>query len=183
MLRREAIATRRALTGLAERNRAIADRLESSPAYQRADMVLGYVSKPEEVNTHGIITRALASGRSVLVPRVRNDKDLDWVRIESVDALRAGAFGILEPIGSAATDELSSMSVALVPGVAFDRAGYRLGWGKGFFDRFLARFPGTAIGLAFDCQFYETLPREPHDRAVDYVITETETIAAASGLE
>ncbi len=177
-LRQKAIATRIALTDRDSRSRAIADRLESEDLFRNASAILTYVSKPEEVNTRGIIERALASGRAVLTPRVGDNQALEWVRIEAVNALQTGSFGVMEPIGPATTLEISSDGVALIPGVAFDRAGFRLGWGKGFFDRFLATFAGASIGLAFDCQLYESLPREPHDRAVDYVITETEIIYA-----
>ncbi len=182
-LRREAIAARRFLTNRASRSRAIAERLEAHSVYECASTVFTYVSKPDETDTHVIIEQALRSGRDVLVPRAADNFHLEWVRIESADALQAGAFGVLEPVGPASTATTPNDAIALVPGLAFDRDGYRLGWGKGYFDRFLATFNGKAIGLAFDCQVYDALPRESHDRPVNYVITETETIIVARNLE
>ncbi len=182
-LRNQAIAARRAQTNREARSQAIAERLESHQAYQNAETLLTYVSLAEEVDTHPIIERALRAGRVVAAPRVAENHHLDWVRIDGFDALEPGAFGVLEPSGTAPSLTTFQEAVVLVPGVAFDRAGHRLGWGKGYFDRFLACFTGTSIGLAFDCQLYDALPFEPHDRPVDYVITETDTISTGRPLQ
>lgn len=179
-LRNQAIAARRALTNCGVRNQVIAERLESHKAFQSARTLLTYVSLAEEVDTHPIIEHALHSGRAVAVPRVAENHRLDWVRIDSINALTPGAFAVLEPTGTAELLSTFQEPVVLVPGVAFDRAGHRLGWGQGYFDRFLTEFSGTSIGLAFDCQLYDGLPFEAHDRPVDYVITETDTIDSAT---
>ena len=175
-LRNHAIAARHALTDRGPRSQAIAARLEAQKNYQDAPTLFTYVSLAEEVDTHGIIERALRAGRAVAVPRVEGDHRLVWVRVDSIDDLAPGAFGVLEPSGTALSLTASQETVVLVPGTAFDRDGHRLGWGKGYFDRFLHEFAGTAIGLAFDCQLCDSIPIEPHDCPVDYVITESETI-------
>lgn len=179
-LRRDAIAARRALADRELRCGAIAARLDALPKYREASAVLSYISKPEEADTHQIIERALEHGREVLAPRVANRSNLEWYKIESLNDLVGSAFGVLEPPPGASTSHVPVDAVALIPGVAFDRIGNRLGWGQGFFDRFLSTFSGTAIGLAFECQLYEELPMEPHDRAVAFVITETETITTGA---
>lgn len=178
-LRRDAIAARRELADRGIRNRAIAQRLSELPAFQSASTLLAYVSKPEEADTRDVIEHALQRNVTVYVPRVLNGGQLEWVCIQSIETLIQGEFGVMEPAADADAAPPPPRAVALVPGVAFDRKGNRLGWGQGYFDRFLAEFDGVAIGLAYDCQIYEELPHEPHDRPVSMVVTESETITTA----
>lgn len=127
-------------------------------------------------------------GHRVAVPYCRGER-LQSAWIESLDELARGRFGIWEPIAAvqqaadrhAAADQFDWM---VIPGVAFDRRGGRLGYGGGFYDRLLAQVPShtTLVGLAFDCQLYEAIPREPHDGLLDWVVSESATIdCAASG--
>jgi 5-formyltetrahydrofolate cyclo-ligase len=178
-LRRDAIAARRELADRGIRNRAIAQRLSELPAFKSANALLAYVSKPEEADTRDIIEQALERNAAVYVPRALNDGQLEWVSVQSLDELVPGDFGVMEPAADAEPASPPSEAVALIPGVAFDRNGNRLGWGQGYFDRFLAAFEGVAVGLAYDCQIYEELPHEPHDRPVAIVVTESETITTA----
>lgn len=181
-IRRRAIERRRAL-GPIERaawTEAIAARLESLPAWRDAAVVHSYVGAVDgEVGTREIVERALAAGRTVACPRVRWDPPrLESWAIRSLDDLVEGRRGLWEPDpGRARLVPESALDLVVVPGLAFDRRGGRVGFGAGFYDRFLAGLDATTIGLAFSLQIMERLPVEPHDVPVDWVVTEGETIA------
>ena len=156
------------------KSEAIRRKLVRLAAYRRATMVACYVSLPYEVETHQLIRRMLMTGKRVAVPCVRG-RHLQWCELrDPARELRPGAFGVLEPRSSTRrvvrTEELD---VVVVPGVAFDRVGHRLGHGQGYFDRFLDTLSADipVIGLCFDFQLVATLPHEPHDHPVDAVLT------------
>lgn len=161
-----------------ERGRRIHARLRGLDEFRSAWRVLSYVSsKDNEADTLGIITGLLREGREVFCPRV-SEADLAWFRIESVDRLRPGAFGILEPApaisGAMSPREvLGSDVIVLVPGIAFTPKGYRIGYGRGYFDRFLRSFGGTSVGLAYDFQIIDEFDPDPHDVPVQIVVTES----------
>ena len=175
-LRERMLARRRALRPEDHRrwSAAIAGRLQGLPEFQAASVVLSYVSaKDNEADTQGIISELLSESREVWVPRVAPERRLDWYRIRGWADLTPGRFGILEPaVGAAEPLPPPAHAVCLTPGIAFTREGYRIGYGGGYFDRFFERFPVTAIGLAFECQFVGTFPRDDYDRRVDIVVTE-----------
>ncbi len=112
-----------------------------------------------------------AAGYRLLVPSVFGDA-LVFKEIRSLDELRTGAFGVGEAPQDAPVVDKADLSILLVPGIAFDPLGHRLGFGKGFYDRFLEGFSGIAIGLAYDFQFLPRVPKTSHDRAVDWVMTD-----------
>ena len=156
------------------KSEAIRRKLVRLAAYRRATTVACYVSLPYEVETHQLIQDMLMTGKRVAVPYVRG-RQLTWCELrDPAHDLRPGAFGVLEPRPSirrvVRTEELD---VIVVPGVAFDRHGHRLGHGHGYFDRFLDTLPADIpiIGLCFDFQLVATLPHEPHDHPVDAVLT------------
>lgn len=151
----------------------IATRLTVIEAFHNAEAILTYVSMENEVDTQRLIERLLRSGRMVLVPTVSGDT-LRWSSIQSLDALEPSPFGIPEPrAGQDGVEDFPADAPVLVPGLVFTREGYRLGYGKAFFDRFLSGHEGLAIGLAFDCQVTKAMPIEPHDRPVDVLVTES----------
>ncbi len=170
----------RALQPAADRARedaGIARRLARIPAYREADAVFAYLSFGAEVDTRGIVARALAAGRVVALPRCAGARVLAWHRVRSLDGLVASPFGMDEPVDDDATrvdPARFSRPVALVPGLAFDDRGYRLGYGGGYYDAFLAGFPGVSIGLCRRCQRVESLRAlgavEPHDAPVDLLV-------------
>jgi 5-formyltetrahydrofolate cyclo-ligase len=179
-LRKYMLEARRTLDRIdvVEWSKAILSRVQQLEAFQQAGIVLTYVdSKDNEVETRPLITRLIEQGRSLAVPVANTDGTMIWSRIESLDDLAPGCYDILEP----KPDRLSPITVpddavVLVPGIAFDRAGYRIGYGGGYFDRFLPMFEGAAIALAFSIQLTDTIPHEPHDRPVHVIATELETI-------
>lgn len=154
---------------------AITSRLCALEAVRNADQVLTYVaSKDNEVDTKPMIEKLLAEGREVGVPLAEGGGVLSWRRIKSLEEVRRGRFGILEPgAGSEVVESGRCKSLCVVPGMAFDIIGRRIGYGGGYFDRFLSVYTGIAVGLAYDFQVVTSLPHEAHDCMVDAVLTET----------
>lgn len=153
---------------------SILERLCRIEAFRSARQVLTYVaSKDNEVDTNPLIAKLLGEGREVAVPLVVSDETMRWIRINSLEKLKPGRFGILEPQEDRTEIEPGSESSAcVVPGIAFDVIGHRIGYGKGFFDRFLAVYSGLTFGLAYDFQVFASLPFDAHDHSVGTVVTE-----------
>ena len=145
-------------------------------AFRRARTVCCYVALPYEVQTWRMIEEMLTRGKRVVVPLVRpRTKRLQLSEVRHPKAeLARGAFGVWEPVASARRPvPVRELDLVLVPGIAFDKRGHRLGHGHGYFDRFLARVPKAAptVGLAFRFQLLDRLPTAPHDLAVSRVLT------------
>ena len=129
---------------------AICDRVCATPEFQQAQVVLTYLSMGAEVDTRGIINRAWQAGKTIALPRCTGPRQMRWFRVTSFDNLQKSAFGVEEPPIDDATEQLLATGermVAIVPGFTFDRNGYRLGYGGGFYDTFLADFDGPSLGL------------------------------------
>ncbi|HKP28525.1 MAG TPA: 5-formyltetrahydrofolate cyclo-ligase [Gemmatimonadales bacterium] len=177
-LRREVLARRSALTDRGPRSLAIEARLRSLPEFGRAGTIASYVGVGEEVSTVAAIEDALARDVTVAVPW-RAGNDLHLARILSMAELVPVSFGLLEPPPGLAASPARMLppedaGLLLIPGVAFDRDGGRLGHGKGFYDRLLQRAgPGPLrIALAFECQVVENVPMVAGDERMDLVVTE-----------
>jgi len=156
----------------------ITEMLTQLPEYRKAQVIASYVDKGNEVQTRPLIRKALASRKKVLVPIVNKERrSLDFSEIKSLDELVPGAFDIPEPKPDyrRLTDLETMEVVLLVPGIAWDFDGYRVGWGKGYFDTVLKRLheKSLAVGLAFDLQVVDRVPRAQFDLPVDMVVTET----------
>lgn len=155
------------------KSEAIWRKLQRLGVFRRAKTVLCYVSLPDEVQTRPLIMQMLEAGKRVMVPTVRGeDLVLSQLRDPGRD-LAPGSFGVLEPKPAALRPvPVEELDLVLVPGLAFDRRGHRLGRGRGYFDRLLARLPDTAstIGVCFDFQLFDRLPTDPHDQAVGVVV-------------
>lgn len=136
-----------------------------------AGSLLLYHALPDELPTSTII-RTLGTEKRIFLPRVASN-DLEIVEFKG-DNLQKGAYGIEEPVGEAITEEC--IDIAIIPGVAFDRKGNRLGRGKGYYDRLLKNLRCTKIGVAFSCQIVDKVPHEVHDMAMDLIVTEKEII-------
>ncbi len=152
----------------------IAERVYLLWQYERARQVLVYVSTPIEVDTHRIIRRALADGKRVAVPRcVPDTRLMEFYYIDSIEELSAGTFGVLEPTPD--PDKLVtdlSEGICLIPAFCYDHAGFRLGYGKGYYDRFLPTFGGTRIGLCYSACVRYHLPHGRFDRPAQLLVTE-----------
>ncbi|MCC6696277.1 MAG: 5-formyltetrahydrofolate cyclo-ligase [Candidatus Hydrogenedentes bacterium] len=176
-LRARLLAERRALGGqeCAVRSEAVLSRLQTLQEFCRAPLVLMYVaSKDHEVDTRPLLDLLAAQGRTVGAPRALGGGAMEWHRVRQVSELAVGRFGILEPKdGLPVLDSFPEGTAVLVPGIAFTRQGDRIGYGGGYFDRFLNAFTGVSIGLAYDFQVVEQLELEAHDAPVSIVVTES----------
>jgi len=176
-LRKEALARRIAMSPAeaAINNARIAAHLRAMAEYARARTCLFYVSsKHNEVDTHALIRESIAAGKRVLVPIAEPGGLLLWSRLESLAEVAPARFGILEPRAECRRLETPPPeAVAIVPLVAFTPACYRIGYGGGYYDRFLAGFEGVSIGLAFDVQRIDAFTPASHDVPLDYIVTES----------
>ena len=160
---------------LGEMSLGIMSLLLSNSHIQKADAVLMYHSLPDEVDTHSALGQLLAMGKKVLLPKVVSETEMTIHEYTGQDSLQPSEpYGILEPT----TPELSIVNcqlsiVIVVPGMAFDRQGHRLGRGKGYYDRFFSRIPNIyKIGVCFPFQLIDKVPSEPTDILVDEVLTD-----------
>jgi 5-formyltetrahydrofolate cyclo-ligase len=159
----------------AEKTAAIHARFLSSAEYAAAETLFVYLSFGDEVETRALIEAALADGKRVAAPRIDGEK-LVFHAISRLEAdFRPGKYGLGEPHAELPAAPIPSL--ILVPGLAFDNFGGRLGRGGGYYDRLLAEHTGIfACALAFDIQVMDGFPREPHDRGVRAIHTESRTI-------
>lgn len=168
---RKKIKSMRLMLSEAEKMSAAAEvfaRLEADAAFLMADKVLMYHSLPDELSTHEFLNK-WSSRKQFYLPRV-NGVNLDILPYDR-SRLELGAFHIEEPQGADTVDE-SEIELIVVPAVAYDRNGNRLGRGKGFYDRLLQRSHAVKIGVGYDFQLVDAIPVEPHDVPVDIVITQ-----------
>ena len=156
---------------------AILEKVLGLEAYQRAKLVHTYVSSKEnEVDTRALIGACLKQGKRVAVPVVMpGTRTLAHALIDGLDQLVVGPWGLAQPDPAAATwlPAEARIDLVVVPGLAFDRRGHRIGWGGGYYDRFLAQVQAVKIGLCHDELVLDCIPGEPHDVPVDMVVAET----------
>jgi 5-formyltetrahydrofolate cyclo-ligase len=151
----------------------IAQKLFHDEDWLNAHTVGITISNPPEVDTYQIIRKAWELGKTVVVPKCDpKHKRLHFRTLDRFSQLESVFFGLYEPI-EAETDEVMSgeIDLLIVPGLAFTKDGYRLGFGGGYYDRFLTQYHGRTISLAFDLQIVACLPIEPHDLPVAKIIT------------
>ena len=158
----------------AKHDEAIAAQVRRLWQYQSNPILLVYVSTSIEVDTIRIINQALADGKKVAVPRcVPDTRNMEFYYIRSVEDLAPGMFGVLEP--AACPDNLyqeKDGGLCLVPAFSYDWQGYRLGYGKGYYDRFLSRFEGNIVGICYSDCVQKSLPHGRYDRPVELLVTE-----------
>lgn len=147
-------------------------RLENTAAFLLADHILMYHSLPDELFTHDFLNK-WCKKKHFYLPRV-NGVNLDILPYEE-SRLELGSFHIEEPTGNNVVDP-SEIDMVVVPAVAYDRKGNRLGRGKGFYDRLLKNTRATKVGVGYEFQLVDELPIEPHDIGVDIIITQNSTI-------
>ncbi len=149
--------------------------LEAQPLWQQSRSVLFYAPLPGELDIWPLLDSAITSGKRVALPRYSPVLDL-YVPHEICDPLtqvRAARFGIREPVEGCLQVSLNHLDLILVPGVAFDLHGRRLGRGTGYYDRLLSPFRGKTCGVAFDEQIVNELPVEAHDVVLNCILTPT----------
>ena len=158
----------------------IYERIVSRSLFQAAQHVACYVSIQNEVDTHRLIKYALSVGKQVCVPVTQGRGVMDFQQIVSWGALKPTRFGLLEPeYDVARVIGPEDLDLVIVPGVAFDRQGHRLGFGGGYYDRYLERCNATRLGLAYGFQVIDEVPVEANDAHMDWLVTEDEVILCA----
>lgn len=175
--RKKIFALRDALSDL-ERERksaAIAEHLFSLPQWPDQGGVLFFYTMRSEVQTPPMIRRAQQQGLEVSLPRMAGRRTLQLHVVKDLETeLQTNALGIAEPRPTLPAVSPDSLAAIIVPGVAFDPEGYRMGYGGGFYDKLLLSAPqAVRVALAFDLQCVPSVPREPHDLPVDAVVTES----------
>lgn len=170
-LRREIRARKRAMTEveIEERSARLARLFFASGAYQNAKTIYGYLPYNQEVRTVPMLERALKDGKKVAVPKVYGD-EMKFLYLDDLNAVAKGYAGIPEPIADepVAHDETA---LVLMPGLAFDPQGHRIGYGGGFYDKFLAAEPNhPTLALCYEFQMLPKLDVEDHDIPVDTVL-------------
>jgi 5-formyltetrahydrofolate cyclo-ligase len=177
-IREQAHARRNAQPDKDTLSQRICERFAALEQYQSAQTVMFYVDVRSEVRTRHYLPIALTHGKRIVVPYcVDNELELFW--LQSMDELATGAFKILEPrpeLRSLPSKRVvaEELDLVMVPGVAFDRRGARMGHGFGYYDRLLqhARSDAPLVALAFECQLFPEIPTEPHDILMDLILTE-----------
>ena len=172
---------RQSVGEIEQKSQDIIDQVLHLHEYVRARGIACYVNKDSEVNTRPLIRAALDQEKRVLIPVVKKgDIELFFSEIKDLGSeLAPGTFGILEPKPENVHPvSLDTVDVIFVPGIVWDREGYRLGWGRGYFDRVIKNLPPhvRSAGLAFTMQLIGKVPRDQFDVPVDMVITESRVI-------
>ena len=163
-----------------EKSTIIRKKLNSMPEFKKSKNILTYVSFNNEVDTINIIKDLLIKNeKNVLVPYVDKGKLIQISKINSFDDLEPKIFGILEPKKNKIKKiEINKLDLVIVPGIAFDKNGHRIGYGYGYYDKFLGKLNKNAIkiGLCFEFQIVDKIPQEKHDVPMDFIVTEKRVV-------
>lgn len=161
------------------KDRIIKERLFGLSEFQKAKIIFFYFSFGSEVATQKMIKECLLAQKRIFLPAVDQDKKtLSWAEIRDFKRLKPGPYGIPEPGNNFNELALEKIELVIVPGIVFDRYGFRLGYGGGYYDRFLSLLPPPVIkiGLAYELQIVAEIPRTKHDCPVDKIVTEAKII-------
>ena len=175
-IRKKVFAARKQHTDawVEEMSKVITQRVVALPAFKHADRILAYADYNHEVITRYMIEEAWKAGKEVAVPKVVG-KDMVFYRLTSFSQLEPSYFGIPEPVEGEIVDWDDALMV--MPGVAFDEQNNRVGYGGGFYDRFLEKHPGIfRLAVAFDFQILDSVPTEPTDICPQIIVTQTKVI-------
>ena len=149
-------------------DQSLTKRLLQHPFYQEAKVIATYLSFPHEFQTQRLIEQALKDGKKVLIPKTYTKGRMDFV-VYDPQQLVKNAFGLLEPQGDLEVVDASQIDLIHVPGLAFTTEGYRIGYGGGYYDRYLEHFPGNTLSTIYPCQIQDFIP-ENHDIPVQEVL-------------
>lgn len=174
-LRRRFLALRAALSPAEKQtiDRQILDAVLRFPLYRQADCIFVYVSTPDEIDTRLLLEDALAAEKIVCVPRCERQKgEMTARQITSLTEITPGRYGILEPPATAKIIPPERPTLAIVPALACDASGYRLGYGGGYYDRFLIKVSAPVVALCAQSRLVDCLPVDDYDRKCDWILSE-----------
>ena len=149
-------------------DQALTERFLNHPFYQEAKVIATYLSFPHEFQTQGLIDQALKDGKKVLIPKTYPKGRMEFV-VYNPQQLKITSFGLLEPQGDLEVVDTSQIDLIHVPGLAFTTEGYRIGYGGGYYDRYLEHFAGHTMSTIYPCQVQE-FNSENHDIPVQEVL-------------
>ena len=149
-------------------DQALTERFLKHPFYQEANTIATYLSFPHEFQTQGLIEQALKDGKKVLIPKTYPKGRMDFVVYDPQQLVKT-SFGLLEPQGNLEVVDASQIDLIHVPGLAFTMEGYRIGYGGGYYDRYLEHFSGHTLSTVYPCQIRDFSP-ENHDIPVQEVL-------------
>lgn len=180
-LRKQIIALRASFDEEKRRecSQKIAKRLYGLTEYKECSEIFCYFSKKNEISTEDIIRNALRKGKRTALPVCIGD-EMIFRYIESFDDLEKGSFGVYEPKSRCEQADAKKNTLCIVPGLCYNRDGYRIGYGKGFYDKFLAKFGCIKIGLCYD-EFIKDFIPQKNDIPVDIIVSENKAIAINGG--
>lgn len=158
----------------------ITEKLLSMDCIQQASTIMLYLDFNNEVKTDQLITKLISLRKTVTSPvTIKDERKLIPYEITNLkEGINIGAYGIREPNKDISNEiDVKNIDVLIVPAVAYDKNCYRLGYGGGYYDRFIERLRDDAItiGIAFDLQLFDSIPKEEHDAQLNYIITESST--------
>lgn len=157
----------------AKLDKSVAENVRRLKEYRPAHTVLIYMSTPIEVDTVSIIKNAWEDGKRVAIPRcIPESRDMEFHYIDNIESLKPGTFGVLEPDPSLPIVNDFSGCLMIVPGMQFDMRGYRIGYGKGYYDRYMVRFTGISAGICYADELKPFMYHGRYDRHVDIVVTD-----------
>ena len=176
-LRRLMIEQRKRLTNQEVKacSQAIVNSLMQLPLIEKSSLIMSYMPYGNEVDVLPLNQWLLEQGKGLCLPRVINSTEMEAVKIERLDqSFLKSSFGIMEPAREAPLADMAQIDLILVPGLAFDRYGNRLGHGKGYYDRFLAKCKKVSyfLGIAYGFQIFDKIPSDPYDIRVKGLVTE-----------
>ena len=149
-------------------DQALNERLLQHPFYQEAKVIATYLSFPHEFQTQELIEQALRDCKKVLIPKTYPKGRMDFVVYDPQQLVKT-SFGLLEPQGDLEVVDVSQIDLIHVPGLAFTTEGYRIGYGGGYYDRYLKHFSGNTLSTVYPCQIRDFIP-EDHDIPVQEVL-------------
>lgn len=154
-----------------------------SDVYKNSKVIMCYMPLKGEADTSFIMEKAFLDGKKVAVPVTHPvGLDISPYYITEKTEYKKGSFSVKEPIGESVAEK-EDIDLIIVPGVAFDKRGVRLGFGKGCYDRFLEDFKGIKVGFSLGFQIYDEIPSEKHDVKMDYIVTENGIISNKKTIE
>lgn len=182
-LRQELLTKRKMMLNedVLRKSKSIAQTMINHDLFQNSACCLYYYPIHNEVDVRSVVEYAWKKGKEVLFPRIEGDT-LSFFAVTNFNGFQPGPFGIPEPQPKNWQPEncfpvdLGRIDLIIVPGIAFDLQGYRLGYGKGYYDRLLRKAPASTIGIAYDFQIVDTIYPQEHDVPVQQIITETRLI-------
>ena len=158
-------------------DKRIFDRICASITYRHSNEILLYASMNSEIDTWHLFETALRNGKKVAFPRTYDDNTMRFFYCTSKDDMEKRSNGIYEPFETLPEYVPNPLTICVIPAIVFDKDGYRIGYGRGFYDRFLSDFPGVKMGLVYSSMIVPKVPRGRFDKYVDIIISERGVVA------